>query len=380
VRLDRARAERVANDDVRVPTRRASVRARTLLRRCRFLVGGLTPASLLVGAALVVLGAAVSLTAPLHDVGLDLPLQAATPVGSAADAAPATARAPSGHGPAPVPVSDAPAADDRPSGPMTSVDEALVPRTPIHPAASVQPDPREGVPPLRDEDARPAPAATGTDASAEEPAAPAEEPAAPAEEPAAPPEEPEPEQATEPEEEPETEPEPEPETEPEPEPAAAQAANETSRPGPVSLPTRVEIARIGVHSALVDLDLDARGRLEVPRDPAQAGWWTGGPRPGQDGPAVIVGHVDSVLGPGVFHGLPRLEPGDEIAVHRADDTEARFAVERVERWAKDAFPTDAVYRQADGAELRLITCGGRFDQQSLRYLDNVIVFAREVHR
>lgn len=93
---------------------------------------------------------------------------------------------------------------------------------------------------------------------------------------------------------------------------------------------------------------------------------------------MIVGHVDSVDGPAVFHGLPLLEAGDEIVVHRADDTEVRFTVERVERWPKDAFPTDEVYRHAEAAELRLITCGGRFDRPSLRYLDNVIVFAREV--
>jgi hypothetical protein len=106
----------------------------------------------------------------------------------------------------------------------------------------------------------------------------------------------------------------------------------------------VEITGIGVHSELIDLHLDARGRLAVTQDPALAGWWTGGHRPGQAGPSVIVGHVDSVDGPAVFHGLPLLEAGDEIVVHRADDTEVRFTVERVERWPKDAFPTDEVYR------------------------------------
>jgi sortase (surface protein transpeptidase) len=371
VRGDHTRTDRGADDGVRAPTDRAGVRAAASVRRGRFLTAGLAPAGLLVGAALVVLGGALIATAPRHGIGLELPLQAAAPVGSAADAAPATASHRSGHDAAPVPASDAPSADDRPSDPTTSPDEALVPPPRIDPAASTQPDPRDGVPPWRDTDAGVGAPEAAPDAPAVEPAAAAEDPAVLGEEPV-----PEPEPETEPQPEPETEPEPEPEPEPETEPAPA--ADETSRPGPVALPTRVEITRIGVHSTLIDLHLDARGRLEVPQDPAQAGWWTGGPRPGQDGPAVIVGHVDSVLGPGVFHGLPHLEPGDEIVVHRADDTEARFAVERVERWAKDAFPTDAVYREADGDELRLITCGGRWDQRSLRYLDNVIVFAREV--
>jgi hypothetical protein len=140
-------------------------------------------------------------------------------------------------------------------------------------------------------------------------------------------------------------------------------------------PVAVQITRIDVRSALIDLDLDEDRRLEVPSDPDLAGWFVRGPRPGQPGPAVIAGHVDSRRGPGVFHRLRELEPGDEVVVHRADGSEVRFVVQRLGRWPKDAFPTDAVYREAAGPELRLITCGGTFDRRSRRYEDNIIVFA-----
>jgi sortase (surface protein transpeptidase) len=154
-------------------------------------------------------------------------------------------------------------------------------------------------------------------------------------------------------------------------PETASAATEAS----VAPPVAVEIARIDVRSELIDLDLDEDLRLEVPTDPDLAGWYARGPRPGARGPAVIVGHVDSHRGPAVFHRLRELDAGDEIVVQRADGSEAQFIVQRLERWPKDDFPTDAVYREAAGAELRLITCGGVFDRRSRRYEDNIIVFA-----
>jgi sortase (surface protein transpeptidase) len=170
-----------------------------------------------------------------------------------------------------------------------------------------------------------------------------------------------------------------------PEPVAPEPATEPddevgARPGPVVRPSEVEVPAIGVRAPIVELGLDTRGRLEVPSDPQAAGWWTGGPEPGASGPAVLAGHVDSFRGPGVFFRLPELARGDRIVVRNDDGAVAHFAVDRVERWPKDAFPTDAVYREADGAELRLITCGGTFDRQALRYLDNIIVFAHAVER
>lgn len=143
-------------------------------------------------------------------------------------------------------------------------------------------------------------------------------------------------------------------------------------------PVAVEIPGIGVDASLIELGIDADRQLEVPADPDLAGWFVGGPRPGEDGPAVIAGHVDSTRGPAVFHRVPRLVAGDVVLVHRADGTTGSFVVDRVEWWPKDGFPTDAVYREADGAELRLITCGGVFDRTRLSYEDNVIVFASAV--
>jgi hypothetical protein len=140
-------------------------------------------------------------------------------------------------------------------------------------------------------------------------------------------------------------------------------------------PTDVAIPRIDARSSLLELGLEEDRSIQVPEDPDLAGWYTGGPRPGETGPAVIVGHVDSWTGPGVFHRLGEVVPGDEILVRRADGSVLRFSVTRVEQHPKDAFPTDAVYGDTDGPELRVITCGGSFDRTARSYRDNVIVWA-----
>jgi hypothetical protein len=143
-------------------------------------------------------------------------------------------------------------------------------------------------------------------------------------------------------------------------------------------PVRVRVPSIGVDSTLARLGLDAAGALEPPADFDQAGWYTGSPAPGEVGPAVLVGHVDSRHGPAVFFRLRDLGPGDEVLVDRADGTTARFAVTQVGRFAKAAFPTAEVYGPTPDAQLRLITCAGAFDRGRRSYVDNIVVYARLV--
>ena len=117
------------------------------------------------------------------------------------------------------------------------------------------------------------------------------------------------------------------------------------------------------------------GTIEVPADFATAGWFAEGPRPGQPGPAVILGHVDSKAGPAVFYRLARLPVGAEVFVDRADGSTVDFRVRGTQHVAKTAFPTDLVYAPTLEPSLRLVTCGGGFDRAKGSYLDNVIVYA-----
>jgi sortase (surface protein transpeptidase) len=141
----------------------------------------------------------------------------------------------------------------------------------------------------------------------------------------------------------------------------------------------LSVPAIGVQTGpLLGLGLDEHGALEVPPDAHTAGWFTLGPTPGSTGPAVIAGHVDYAGVPGVFQRLRDLAPGDEIRVQRADGTTAVFSTYRVQRYPKSAFPSQQVYGDTSGPELRLITCGGAFDEGTGHYRDNVVAYARLV--
>lgn len=144
---------------------------------------------------------------------------------------------------------------------------------------------------------------------------------------------------------------------------------------PAAAPVSLSIPVIDVSTRLIRLGLSASGALQVPSSTAVAGWYTGSPRPGAVGPAVIVGHIDSRLGPGVFFRLAGLRRGARVYVRRTDATLAVFRVTSVQTYPKDGFPTQAVYGATPDAELRLITCGGAFDPGTGSYLSNVVVYA-----
>lgn len=150
------------------------------------------------------------------------------------------------------------------------------------------------------------------------------------------------------------------------------------RPLPPSAPVRVDIPAIGVSSDLLQLGLNPDRTVQVPplAKDSQAGWYRLSPTPGELGPAVILGHVDSAeYGPGVFFRLGALRPGNLVTVTRTDSTVATFRVDRIVSYPKDRFPTLEVYGNTSDAQLRLITCGGAFDSRARSYLNNIVVYA-----
>jgi hypothetical protein len=153
------------------------------------------------------------------------------------------------------------------------------------------------------------------------------------------------------------------------------AAVPPAKASQVPQPTGLVIPAIGVRTQLIRLGVTASGALQVPTSTAVAGWYTGSPRPGATGAAVIVGHIDSYLGPGVFFRLRELRPGELVYVRRGHASLAVFKVTEVQMFLKTKFPTADVYSPVPDAQLRLITCGGTFDPATGHYLSNVIVFA-----
>jgi len=141
------------------------------------------------------------------------------------------------------------------------------------------------------------------------------------------------------------------------------------------VPVRIEIPSIGVASSLGQLGRAADRTVEVPTRWEEAGWYALGPRPGDPGSAVILGHVDSKSGPAVFFRLRELRRGDQVKVTRADGSSVRFVVQRTAQYDKQRFPTDEVYYPTLTSTLRLVTCGGEFDATAGHYRSNIIVFA-----
>jgi len=152
----------------------------------------------------------------------------------------------------------------------------------------------------------------------------------------------------------------------------------SAQPAQVASPVSLTIPLIGVKTQLQTLGLAAGGALQVPSLTSVAGWYTGSPRPGAIGSAIIVGHIDSLTGPGVFYRLPELRSGDRVYIRRADGSLVEFRVTSVQTYLKDQFPTQTVYGPTPDAELRLITCGGAFDAATGHYLPNIVVYATQV--
>ena len=150
-----------------------------------------------------------------------------------------------------------------------------------------------------------------------------------------------------------------------------------------SAPVALKIPAIGVNSHVQLLGQNTDGSVQVPLPGSvhynEAGWYRYSPAPGSLGPAIIVGHLDSMSGPSVFFRLGSLRKNDTVLITRADGSVAVFAVDDVRRYAKAIFPTQLVYGDTNHAALRLITCGGPIDPATGHYRDNVVVLASLVN-
>lgn len=143
-------------------------------------------------------------------------------------------------------------------------------------------------------------------------------------------------------------------------------------------PTAVSIPAIGVEDTLIDLGIAADGKMEVPVDFDEIGWFTGGGKPGGRGPTVIAAHVDGLAGPAAFFRLDKLTAGDTVSVSDVEGGVTSYQVTEVVTVEKADFPTARVFGAVPGDELRLITCGGYFDRDVGHYDKNVVVFATAI--
>jgi LPXTG-site transpeptidase (sortase) family protein len=151
---------------------------------------------------------------------------------------------------------------------------------------------------------------------------------------------------------------------PTPAPAAVRLTPESIR-----IPTIAVAAPVG----LLGFD-DAKQTVEVPTKPMDAGWYRYGSTPGEDGSAVILGHVDSNTGPAVFARLKELRRGDQVAVTMSDRSVINYRVDEIATYPNAKFPAHRVYRTTGPTTLNLVTCGGAYDRAEGGYQSNVVVY------
>jgi sortase (surface protein transpeptidase) len=145
---------------------------------------------------------------------------------------------------------------------------------------------------------------------------------------------------------------------------------------PKSEPVSLKVKAIGISSDIIPLGKYPDGEIEMPSYPELPGWYKYGPTPGEIGPAIIVGHLDTDTDVAVFWRLHELKAGDRVEVGRADGTTATFVVMATKQLPRYKFPTQEVYGNINYAGIRLITCGGTFNPTTLKYSHNTVVYGK----
>ncbi|MDB4939881.1 MAG: peptidase sortase [Candidatus Doudnabacteria bacterium] len=144
---------------------------------------------------------------------------------------------------------------------------------------------------------------------------------------------------------------------------------------PASKPKQIKISSIKVDAPVINVDLNKDNSLEVPKTYSDVGWYDRSPTPGEVGPAVMVGHLDSAISAAVFYKLKDIKANDHIEITREDGSKAIFKVDSLEVFSQDSFPSDKVYGNVNYPGLRLITCAGKYNILEKHYSQNLVVYA-----
>jgi len=145
---------------------------------------------------------------------------------------------------------------------------------------------------------------------------------------------------------------------------------------PYSVPTHISIPSVSIDADIIPVGLASDGSMDLPPLFSwETGWYKYSPTPGQVGPAIIAGHVDTYKGTSVFWTLRNVHRGDLVHITRTDGKIATFKITTLEQYSQHNFPTAKVYGNINYPGLRLITCGGSFDETTHSYTENTVVSA-----
>ncbi|ALS80337.1 class F sortase [Planococcus sp. ANT_H30] len=139
-------------------------------------------------------------------------------------------------------------------------------------------------------------------------------------------------------------------------------------------PSSLKIPSIDVQAEVQHLGITENGEMAVPDNIEDVSWFSPGYQPGQNGRAVIAGHVDGIDGPAIFWDLSQLQLGDEVVVEGKDKT-LIFKIHTMESVALDLADVSNVFGYTSSPELVLITCSGTYDFDRGTREERLIVYA-----
>lgn len=157
--------------------------------------------------------------------------------------------------------------------------------------------------------------------------------------------------------------------------AAAPAGNPINASARTGIkPESLKIPAIGVDTSVQHLGTTETGEMAVPDNIDEVSWFSPGYQPGQNGRAVIAGHVDGIDGPAVFWDLSELQPGDEITVE-GEGRQLIYKVHTMESVPLDEADVPNIFGYSSSPELVLITCSGTYDFSRGTREERLVVYA-----
>ncbi len=140
-------------------------------------------------------------------------------------------------------------------------------------------------------------------------------------------------------------------------------------------PVKLIIPTISVDAEIQRVGKTSAGKMAVPTNFVDVGWYKYGHFPGTVGNAVIAGHLDNGKGnPAVMNDLSELRIGDKVYVTNKEGQTLQFVVTGMSLYDYNDAPLDMIFGSSTKAHLNLITCDGVWDQSKKNYDKRLVVF------
>ncbi|MGC5771231.1 class F sortase [Paenibacillus pabuli] len=143
-------------------------------------------------------------------------------------------------------------------------------------------------------------------------------------------------------------------------------------------PVRLCIPSVHLSTTITPIHLSKDGHLQVPKSSEVAGLYVDGVLPGEEGNAIVAGHVDNYTGPAIFYPLKHLKPGSFVLLFDQNNQYLKYEVLEVQSYYTQEAPLDKIFGDTPEKQLNLITCTGKYDRKKKEHEKRLIVYTRLV--